>query len=372
MADDWYRIVNEADIASPALLVYPERIARNIDRMIAAAGGVDRLRPHVKTHKMPALVGMQLERGIGKFKVATIAEAEMAATAGGRDVLLAYPAVGPAARRIAALAANHPHVVFRAIADSAVGIADLSAAATAAGVTLDVLLDLDVGFGRTGIAPGREAAALYGRIATSAGLTAGGLHAYDGHLRDTDHARLVAAVEAAFAPVWRLRDELRAAGLDVPRTVVSGTPTFAILAGREGVGPLEVGAGTTVLWDAGQAEISPDLDFLPAAVLLSRVVSKPGAGRLCLDLGHKAVASEMPHPRMTLLGVDRPTFPIHSEEHLVVETPRAADYAVGDVLYAVPRHVCPTVALHDEAVVVRAGRAVDRWPVQARTRRISV
>jgi D-serine deaminase-like pyridoxal phosphate-dependent protein len=151
--------------------------------------------------------------------------------------------------------------------------------------------------------------------------------------------------------------------------VVSGTPTFAILAARDDV---EVGAGTTVLWDAGQAEISPDLEFHAAAVLLARVVSKPGTGRLCLDLGHKAVASEMSHPRMRLLGLEEATFAIHNEEHLVVETPRAADYAVGDVIYAVPRHVCPTVALHDEVVVVRDGRALDRWPVPARRRYISV
>jgi D-serine deaminase-like pyridoxal phosphate-dependent protein len=107
-------------------------------------------------------------------------------------------------------------------------------------------------------------------------------------------------------------------------------------------------------------------------VLLARVVSKPGDGRLCLDLGHKAVASEMPHPRLSIMGLHAASFPIHSEEHLVVETPQAGGYAVGDVVYAVPRHVCPTVALHDEAVVVRDRRAVDRWRVQARTRPISI
>lgn len=367
--DHWYRIANADEVPSPALLVSPGRIAENLDRMIAAAGSAHRLRPRVKTHKMPDVIRMQLDRGMEKFKVATIAEAEMTAVAGGRDVLLAYPVVGPAARRLAALAAAHPRTTFRAITDSPGGIDDLSMAAGAAGVSLDVLLDLDVGFGRTGIRPGPEAAELYRRIAAAPHLTAGGLHAYDGHLHDTDHERLVAAVEAAFAAVWAFRDALRAGGLPVPRTVVSGTPTFTILAAYDDV---EVGAGTTVLWDAGQAEISSDLEFLAAAVLLTRVVSKPGTSRLCLDLGHKAVASEMPHPRMRLLGLEEATFPIHSEEHLVVEIPRAADYAVGDVIYAVPRHVCPTVALHDEVLVVRDGRTLERWPVPARRRRISV
>jgi len=378
-AGRWYRIAAEDAVASPAVLVYPERIEENIRRMVRAAGGAERLRPHVKTHKMPQVVRLQLAQGIDKFKVSTIAEAEMTAEAGGRDILLAYPAVGPNARRLAELVRRFPAVRFRAIADSVVGVESLSAAAVAAGVTIEVLVDLDVGMHRTGVAPGDEALGLVRRIAAAPGLVAGGLHAYDGHLHDADHARLEAAVESAFAPVWRLRDELRgeraalgpagSADDGWPLVVAGGTPTSAILARR---GDVEVGAGTTVLWDAGQAVISPDLDFLPAAILLTRVVSRPAADRLCLDIGHKAVASEMPQPRVRLLGLEDGEIVMHSEEHMVVRTPRANEYPVGTVLYAVPRHVCPTVALHAEVVVVQGGRAVDRWPVVARTRRITI
>ena len=369
MAGDWYRIDNEDEVPSPALLVYPERIAANIDRTIAQAGGADRLRPHVKTHKLPQVVRMFLDRGVGKFKAATIAEAEMAAAAGADDVLLAYPAIGPTAGRLAELVRRFPQTRFHALADGDRGVADLAAAAAARDVTLDVLVDLDVGMHRTGIAAGPAAAALYRTIAATPGLTAGGLHAYDGHLHDADHDRLRAAVAATFAPVWSLRDELRAAGLPVPLVVASGTPTFPILAEHAGV---EVGAGTTVLWDAGQPVVSPDLDFLNAAVLLVRVVSRPTPDRLCLDLGHKAVASEMPHPRVRIFGLEDATFPVHNEEHLVVQTPRAAEFPEGTVLYALPRHVCPTVALHAEVVVVEGGRAIDRWPVAARARRLTV
>ena len=364
----WYAIANESEVASPALLVYPDRIAANIDRTIALAGGAERLRPHVKTHKMPEVVRMQLDRGIGKFKAATIAEAEMTAAAGAGDVLLAYPAVGPTPARLCRLVAMFPQTRFRALADGDVGIDDLARAAQAAGITLDVLLDLNVGQNRTGVGPGPEAVRLYRRLAATPGLAAGGLHAYDGHLHDADHARLVAAAEAAFAPVWRMRDELLAAGLPVPRIVASGTPTFPILAAR---GDVEVGAGTTMLWDAGQPVTSPDLDFLHAAVLLVRVVSRPAPGRLCLDLGHKAVASEMPHPRVTIFGLEDAACVGHNEEHMVLETPRAEKVPVGTVLYAVPRHVCPTVALHEEVAVVRDGRAADRWHVAARRRRIT-
>lgn len=365
----WYEVADAADIPSPALLVYPDRIEENLRRMAAAAGGADRLRPHVKTHKMPEVIRLCLAHGIGRFKAATIAEAEMTAAAGAADVLLAYPVVGPAARRLVELARRFPDTRFRAVVDSDVGIDDLARAAAAAGVRIDTLLDLNVGMNRTGVAPGAEAMRLARRIAESPALAFGGLHAYDGHLHDADHARLVEKVEAAFAAVWRLREELAATGIPVPLVVAAGTPTTPILAAR---GDVEVGAGTTVLWDCGQPVTSPDLDFLNAAVLLARVVSHPAPGRLCLDLGHKAVASEMPHPRVSIFGLEDATFAMHSEEHLVVETPRAAEFPVGTVVYAIPRHVCPTVALHEDVVVVRDGRAAERWHVAARTRRISV
>lgn len=366
---DWYRIANEDEIASPALLIYPDRIEDNLRQMVTAAGGADRLRPHVKTHKMPEVIRLCLRHGIGKFKAATIAEAEMAAAAGGRDILLAYPVVGPAAGRFVELIRQFPRTLFRAVVDSEVGIDDLARAARRAERTAEALLDLNVGMDRTGVAVGPQATQLVRRITTSSGLSFGGLHAYDGHLHGEDRDRLVHQVEAAFAPVWQLRDDLEAGGIAVPLIVAGGTPTSFILARR---GDVEVGAGTTVLWDCGQPRISPDLVYLNAAVLLSRVISKPAAGRLCLDLGHKAIASEMPHPRLTILGLEEAVFPLHSEEHLVVETSQADRIAVGTVLYCIPRHVCPTVALHEEAVVVRNGRAAERWHVTARRRRISI
>ena len=107
--------------------------------------------------------------------------------------------------------------------------------------------------------------------------------------------------------------------------------------------------------------ILPDLDFAPAVVLLTRVISRPEQNRLCLDLGHKAVASENPHPRVKVFGLEDATPVGHSEEHLVLETDRAADFPVGSPLYGMPWHVCPTVALHNEAVVIRNGRAEERW-----------
>ena len=369
IAADWFAISNADSIASPALLLYPERIEKNLQRMIAMAGGVDRLRPHVKTHKLPQVVALKRAAGISRFKASTIAEAEMTAAAGGEDILLAYQPVGTNIERLAELMRRFPRTRFATLVDDADNLAAIARVAMARGIVIELYVDLNVGMNRTGIAPREAAASLYRSLCGTAGLKAGGLHAYDGHLHEPDPAALAKAADEAFGPVWKLRDQLRSEGLPVPRIIASGTPTFALLAKHDDV---EVGAGTTVLWDFGQSGVCPQHDFLNAAVLFTRVVSKPQSDLLCIDLGHKAVASEMPHPRVRLLGLEDAVAVTHSEEHLVVRSSRAGDYRVGDVVYGIPYHICPTVALHSEVWAVRDGVAAERWPVVARARRITV
>ena len=365
---DWFRLSNEDEVPSPALLIFEERADANVRLMLEIAGGPTRLRPHVKTHKLGPLVARQLALGITKFKCATIAEAEMCALAGAPDVLLAFAPVGPNVARFCELAHAFPTVRFSTIADDPAAIRALSAAASAARLTIDVLLDLDCGMHRTGVAPD-AALALYRQLAGSTGLRAAGLHAYDGHLHEADPATRRAQCDAAFAPVLALRTALEKSGLPVPTLVAGGTPTFPFHTAHR---DRECSPGTSVLWDFGYGDKFADLPFQCAAVLLARVVSKPGPNLLCLDLGHKAVAAENPHPRVRLLELPDATAVMHSEEHLVIETPRAAEFAVGDALHGIPRHVCPTVALHSEAVLVRGGAAAERWPITARARRITI
>jgi D-serine deaminase-like pyridoxal phosphate-dependent protein len=369
MSSPWYAISNADAIASPAVLVYPDRIARNLQRMVDMAGDVRRLRPHVKTHKLAQVIALKRAAGIHKFKVSTIAEAEMTATAGGEDILLAYQPVGPSVQRLITLMRRFPGTLFSTLVDDPSNLAAIGNSAVAAGVVIPLYIDLNVGMNRTGIAPGDAALDLYRTICKTPGVLPAGLHAYDGHLHTADRKQLDQEVQRTFAPVWAMRDQLRAESLPVPNIVASGTPTFATLAQHAGV---EVGAGTTVLWDFGQAETCPDYEFLNGAMLLMRVISKPAPGLLCLDLGHKAVASEMPHPRVRLMGLEDAIAVTHSEEHLVVKSERAGDYAVGDVVYGIPRHICPTMALHSEVSVVHDGVADETWPVLARARRITV
>ena len=368
----WYAVANAGDIASPTVLIYPDRVEHNLRRMIELVGGdPTRLRPHVKTHKLAPIVAMKLAHGIRKFKVSTIAEAEMTAQAGGPDILLAHQPSGPGIARLVALMKAFPGVTWSSIVDDPDNLRAIGQAVHAAGLNLTLYVDLNVGMNRTGIVPGDAAAALYTQLCRTPGVIPGGLHAYDGHLRDPDDAKLEALVRETFAPVWALRDRLLAQSLPVPRLIASGTPTFAILARTPGI-EVEVGAGTTALWDFGQEEVCPSHRMQNAAVLMARVISKPTPDRICLDLGHKAVGSEMAHPRAQFFGLEDAKAVVHSEEHLVLQTPRAAQYHVGDVVYGLPRHVCPTMALHSEVWAVRDHRGAERWPVTARARRLTI
>src|ERR1051326_7793011 len=164
MQTRWFDVTNVEEIASPALLVYPEQVQENIRRMIAIAGGPDRLRPHIKTHKLPEVVRMQLHQGINRFKAATIAEIEMAAACGAPDVLLAYPAVGPNIQRLIELMRRYPQTTFSALADDAAVIHHLSQALSKAGLHLNLMLDVDCGMHRTGVLPGDHSVELYQMI----------------------------------------------------------------------------------------------------------------------------------------------------------------------------------------------------------------
>ncbi len=340
--------------------------------MIRIAGRPSRLRPHCKTHKMPAVTRIELGKGIVKHKAATFAEAEMLAGAGAKDVCLAYNLVGPNIGRAVEFVAKFPDVAFLVTADHPTPVAELGKAMAAAGRTIGVLLDLDVGQHRTGIAPGDSAARLYRQIATTHGLRPEGLHVYDGHVHQPSLEERQAAVAAQWQSVRTFRDALVRDGLPVPRIVAGGTPTFPIYAQFDDPA-IELTPGTCVLNDAGYAEAFPDLKFQPAALLLTRVVSRPTADRLTVDLGSKAVASDPPMGKRVVF----PALPearqvLHNEEHLVLETPRASEYQPGDELLAVPRHICPTSALYKEVYVISSGKLVDRWDITARDRRLTI
>jgi D-serine deaminase-like pyridoxal phosphate-dependent protein len=370
--DSRYRIADSASIYSPALVLFREILDENLDEMIRIAGHPSRLRPHSKTHKMAAITKIELAKGIAKHKAATFAEAEMLAEAGAKDVCLAYNPVGPNVGRAVEFVSRFPSVVFTVTADDPAQVAALGKAMQAAGRTIGVLLDLDVGQHRTGIAIGDSAARLYRQIATTRGLRAEGLHVYDGHVHQPSLDERNESVNGIWPAVRSFRDALVREGLAVPRIVAGGTPSFSLYA-RIDDPTVELSPGTCVLNDAGYTAAYGDLKFQPAAVLLTRVVSRPTADRVTVDLGTKAVATDSPTgKRVVFPALPDAVHVAHNEEHLVLQTPRAAEFKPGDELFAVPRHICPTVALHKEVLVVSDGKVTDRWDVTARDRRLTI
>lgn len=199
-------------------------------------------------------------------------------------------------------------------------------------------------------------------------LIAEGLHVYDGHIHEPDLSLRQKICDDSYARVKDFIDDLRKKGIKNIRIVAGGTPTFPLHAHRDGV---ELSPGTLLLWDYGYGQSFRDLDFLHAAVLLTRVVSKPAADLLCLDLGHKAVASEMPQPRVMLMGLSNYTVVGHNEEHMVIKTSEAGKYKTGDHLYGIPWHICPTIDRHDTATVISGNRAVGEWNIAARKRKLN-
>lgn len=369
-APHWYKIENEADVFTPTVLIDDDRVRCNLLTMLGWVREPSLLRPHVKTHKLPQIVRLKLEAGITKFKCSTIAEAEMTARAGGEDILLAYQPVGPNIARLIELSLAFPNARFSTIVDDSTIASELGTNAQRAGTTVPTFVDLNVGMNRTGINPD-DAVSLCQHVARIAGLSFAGLHAYEGHLHSSDLDVLREQAEVVFRGVWNLKNRLEDAGLAVPRVVGCGTPTSRLMASSDDV-EIEVSAGTSVFWDAGQPDLTPEVGIINAAVVMCRVISKPTPNRLCLDLGHKAIASEFPAPRVRLFGLESAKEVLHSEEHLVIETDDAHRYPIGAVLYGIPYHICPTVALHSEVWCVRDGRADEVWPVVARARRLTI
>ena len=365
---DWFLINNIAEYDTPALVLYPERIRKNIALAIEIIGDVNRLRPHVKTNKIAEVCSMMREAGITKFKCATIAEAEMLGMITAPDVLLAYQPVGPKMLRLIQLIKTYPQTTFSCLADNENIAKQLSVICEENSIVLPVFIDINVGMNRTGIQPGKVLS-LAERIKTFPGLHLAGFHVYDGHIHDSDVAQRKQKSDAAFAETETIKQQVSALYNYPLQIIAGGTPTFPVHAKRTNV---ECSPGTFVFSDWGYKHSLPDEPFVYAALVVSRVVSILDNETICVDLGHKSVAAENPLPRVHFLNAPDAVPYSQSEEHLVLKVPLENKYQVGDVLYGVPVHICPTVALYDNAYVVENNSIRDCWKVIARNRFITI
>lgn len=331
--------------------------------MVNMIGDVARLRPHIKTHKTAEIIKMQQEHGIFKYKCATIPEASLLGKCGAEDALLALQPVGINVSLFFDLIATYPKTTFTTLVDNFLSVQSISRMAKARKTKVGIYLDLNTGMNRTGIPPGKEAVQLYKKIHEDPFLIPRGLHAYDGHIRNVNIDERIKACNAAFESVLQLRITLEGQGIAVESIIAGGSPTFPVHCRRKGV---EASPGTTLLWDEGYASSFEDMPFVPAAVLISRIISKPKSDLVCLDLGHKSIAPEMEFPRARILGMEDCDQIGQSEEHLVLKCPPTSDYAVGELFYAIPMHICPTVAKYPELLTVENNLITGKWRVAAR------
>jgi D-serine deaminase-like pyridoxal phosphate-dependent protein len=221
---------------------------------------------------------------------------------------------------------------------------------------------------RTGIVPGPEALQLYKEVMKLKGIMPVGLHAYDGHIRDSDLAERTRKCDAGFGRVLALRDEI---GGDSDLSIIAGgSPTFPIHSRRAGI---QCSPGTFVYWDKGYSDSFKEQPFSWAALVVTRVVSLRGDTRLCLDLGHKSIAPENELANRVFFLNGPQLVPVgQSEEHLVVEAGADHGYKIGDIFYGVAIHICPTVAQYERAFTIEGHLVTGSFKNTARDRFLTV
>lgn len=368
--DEGYRVSAIEDVLTPALVVYPENIAWNVARTLELLGGdANRWRVHVKTAKLDYTLLMLADHGIRNFKCATTLELLEACRSGGADVLFAYPAVGANARRVREIAEEFPDVRVSVLADNEEQVRQWR------GRAVGVLLDINPGMNRTGIEQNRrERVVALVRVVRDEGLEFRGLHYYDGQYGGVEEPDRTRAAHAGYSQLLEVASEVERSGVSVPEVITAGTPTLPCSLAYEGFRGKKfihrVSPGTIVYNDATSlAQLPAEYNLRPAVLVLSRVVSRPRAGVVTCDAGHKAVSADCGVPTCVVVGHPELTPLSPSEEHLPMSVAEGAEGPqVGEALYLLPRHVCPTVNNFDCALLVGDGQIKSVERVSARGR----
>jgi D-serine deaminase-like pyridoxal phosphate-dependent protein len=333
---------------------------RNIERMAAFfATGPCRLRPHFKAHKTPEIARRQLAAGsCAGITCATVSEAEVASQVC-NDLLIANEVIGQdKCERVAILARS---VRVTIAVDSGTGLEQLAAACRRRGTTAGVLVDLDVGQSRCGVVPGPDALALARTAAETGGLELRGVMGYEGHLvaladRAERETRTRQAMERLVGTARLLRD----AGLSCDVVSAGGTGTYDISGRSPGI--TEIQAGSYVLMDSDYGRL--DLPFEQAFFVVGTVVSRPEAGRLVADCGHKSTSKDHGHPIVD--GIAGASVLALNDEHATIAIPPDCPLTVGDRIRLRPSHTDPTINLHDVLYATDGSRVIDVWPIAAR------
>lgn len=352
-----------AEVDTPALVIDADLLEANLKRM--ADFYADRpasLRPHMKTHKSPVIARRQMELGAIGITCAKVGEAEVLVAAGLDSILIANQVVGTA--KIRRLAQLNERADVMAAVDSLENVAELSAAAVAAGVSIGLLIEVEVGLSRSGTRHTAESVRLSEAIERAPNLELRGLMGYEGHaVLKPDRSLRTQLAGDANQTLLEHAESVRAHGFRAEIVSAGGSGTYDLSGIREGI--TEIQAGSYATMDGRYKGVIPEFDN--ALTLLTTVVSRPSPERAVLDCGLKSVTPEFGMPLIRdLTGA---TVIALSEEHTKVELEAGArDLRLGDKLHLIPAHGCTTINLHDYYFVARNGLVEDVWPVAARGR----
>ena len=347
---------------TPVLLVDLAVMAGNIQQIAATCRDAEvAWRPHTKGIKIPAIAHQALAAGAIGVTCAKLGEAEVMAAAGIRDILIANQIVG--APKIARLIGLQRHAEVKVLVDSAENIAALAAEASAVGGRLRVLIEVDIGMGRAGVAPGEPAIALARKIKTLSGLELIGVAGWEGHATEIQNEQEKAVtIERAVGALTATADALRRAGFPIRIVSCGGTGTFRFTTRLPGVTEIQAGGG--ILSDVRYCtKCNADLPY--SLTVLTTVVSRPNERRIICDAGKKTMSSDAAVPLP--LGVEFVRSVNLSAEHARVELNQPNhSLRVGDKLEFVVGYSDTTVHLHEEMIGTRDGRVEIVWPILGR------
>jgi 3-hydroxy-D-aspartate aldolase len=356
------------DVDTPALLIDLDALERNLQKMARqAASSAVALRPHSKSHKCPAIAMKQIALGAVGVCCQKVSEAEAMVDGGVQDILISNEIVGP--RKLARLAALAHRARIAVCVDDRENIAALSQAAQAEELTLDVLVEIDVGANRCGVPPREPALELARQVASTAGLSFAGLQAYHGsaqHLRTAEQRR--EAIGAAILYAGQTRDLLRRFGLECRVISGAGTGTYSLEASSGVYNELQ--PGSYVFMDADYVrnradDGSPFSEFEHSLFVYATVMSHATPDRAVVDAGMKALSIDSGMPRVW--GIEGAEYVGASDEHGTLKLSESAQpIRLGDKMRLIPGHCDPTVNLHDWYVGIRNDRVEALWPITGR------
>ncbi len=344
---------------TPTLCLDADKLERNIARMADFFRDKPaKPRPHSKTHKCPAIAWMQLRAGAIGITCAKLGEAEVMARAGIQDLLIANQILGAGKiARLVNLAAYSRVIVAVEDAENA---AELSAAARAKGVTLRTIIEVDVGMGRCGTAPGQETLELARKMVALPGLRFEGIMGYEGHtIANPDRAQRTQAAQESMSKLIATRDLLVQNGIPVGIVSAGGTGTYDITGCYPGVTELQAGSYATM--DAKYHTVVPDFEM--ALTVIARVISVKGDAAV-IDAGLKTMTTEFGLP--TVLRPQGWVIRHLSEEHGSLRREGGEPLRRGDIVEIIPSHGCTTINLHDAYFVTRNDVLEAVWPIAGR------